>query len=522
MAEQRLSRRGREDLQLRAVREILRASAASLPLDAILSVIANMVIIVADATTSFFMLAEEDCLHTTVARGEFADKLTGRGCAPGESVAWAVTLGQKPLVIAHADIDPNDPIVGLFAPEEESLVLLPLKVGQRVLGLLGAAVSWDGVPEIGFLATMAEQASAAVESARLREENRTWQERLDAVFAGMAEPVLVFDAGGQLVLMNAAADRVFGPKGLHVGDSSAELWRKAELRNSADEPVAAGESAVARALSGEHVASAEEHLNTASGSLYFLVSGVPLRSEGKVRGAVAVFRDISERKQAEDLREVYVSLISHDLRNPLTTVMGQADWLRRLLERQGFEREVASARAIVAGAKRMNVMIQELVDSARLESGHLQMHRAPVDLLQLLAELVERVGTPEERARVSVEAPEWVPPVLADSSQVERALTNILTNALKYSEPDTPVAVLLSRREGRAVVAVTDRGPGIAPADLPHVFERHYRAATATPREGLGLGLYITRLIAEAHGGEVYVESTPGKGSTFYFSLPLA
>jgi signal transduction histidine kinase len=113
--------------------------------------------------------------------------------------------------------------------------------------------------------------------------------------------------------------------------------------------------------------------------------------------------------------------------------------------------------------------------------------------------------------------------VLADPDRLERILMNLLTNALKYSAPGTPVTVALARRDGQVVTAVSDQGPGIPPDELPHLFERYYRAReTRERKEGLGLGLYITKGLVEAHGGRLWVESQVGKGSTFSFSLPAA
>jgi len=198
------------------------------------------------------------------------------------------------------------------------------------------------------------------------------------------------------------------------------------------------------------------------------------------------------------------------------------DWLRRMLERKGLKKEASSAQAIVTSAQRMNAMIQDLVDTVRLESGYIEMHKQPTDLVQLVSDLVGRVGTVQDRARIKVEAPKPLPQVPVDPDRIERAIVNLLTNALKYSAPDTPVVIRLARRNGDAIISVTDQGIGIPPEDLPHLFERFYSPRAGLKAEGLGLGLYITRLIVEAHGGRVWAESQVGKGSTFYIALPIA
>jgi len=251
-------------------------------------------------------------------------------------------------------------------------------------------------------------------------------------------------------------------------------------------------------------------------------SGVPFfDAEGRLRGYRGVDRDITEWKEAESFREEYLSLVSHDLRAPLTAIMGQAGWLERTLEAQGNQREAASAQAIVKGAKRMNTMIQELMESARLETGRMEIRKRPTDLLGLIRDLLDRVGTLEDRSRLRLEAAEALPEVPLDPDRIERALVNLLTNALKYSPPDKQVVVRVGRLPDMALVSVIDQGPGIPPEELPHLFQRFYRAKVGQQTEGLGLGLYITRLIVEAHDGRIWVESEVGKGSTFSFALPL-
>jgi two-component system phosphate regulon sensor histidine kinase PhoR len=202
--------------------------------------------------------------------------------------------------------------------------------------------------------------------------------------------------------------------------------------------------------------------------------------------------------------------------------MGQGEWLRRLLEQKGLQRETNSVESMLRSARRMRAMIEDLVETARLESGGLELHKEVVDLTQLACDVAERVGTLRDRARISVEATEWVPPVLADPNRLERAIVNLLTNALKFSPPDSPVTVRLASAIGEAVLSVVDQGAGIPPEVLPHLFERFYQVSPTRRGEGLGLGLYITRLIVESHGGRVWVDSEHGKGSTFAFTLPLA
>ncbi len=236
---------------------------------------------------------------------------------------------------------------------------------------------------------------------------------------------------------------------------------------------------------------------------------------GRVVGIFGYGRDITER-------EDFIRMIYHDLRSPLTPMMGQAQWLLGRLAEKGMEKEAAGAGAILRNARRINLMIQELVETTRLESAALELHKEPTDLGMLVADLAGRLGTVEDRGRLRVQRGEELPRVAVDRQRIERVIENLITNALKYSPPDTPVVVQCRRSEGEVVISVIDQGVGIPPEHQAHLFERFYRAGAGAKVEGLGLGLYISRLIVEAHGGRIWVESQVGQGSTFSFALPTA
>jgi len=257
---------------------------------------------------------------------------------------------------------------------------------------------------------------------------------------------------------------------------------------------------------------------------------------------LAIVRDVGERKRAEQerdrllaelrqaneklvelarQREDYARMISHDLRSPLTSILGSAAMLQRRLADKGQEREARMAGLVLTSARRLDSMIQELVESTRLESGILELHKELADPCGLLREVVQGVGTPEDRGRIQLECAEGLPELLVDRERMERAVVNLITNALKYSPPTSPVVVKAERTDGEVQISVSDRGVGIAPEELPHIFDRFYRAAAGRKGQGLGLGLYITRLMVEAHGGRVGVESRLGEGSTFRITLPI-
>ena len=239
--------------------------------------------------------------------------------------------------------------------------------------------------------------------------------------------------------------------------------------------------------------------------------------------ASAFNRMAIEVQVREEKREDYIHTISHDLRAPLTIIQGHAQLLQRAITKAGLNgTNLRSTEAILSGARQMNIMIQDLVDAARLEAGQLRLEREPVDLKSFLSNLLERAEGMMDVGRVVVEMPKELPPLDADPDRLERIVMNLLSNALKYSSPETKVRVRAEMVGEEVVISVSDQGMGIAQEDLPHVFERFYRGTGARRAEGVGLGLYITKMLVETHGGRIWVQSKPGKGSTFSFSLPTA
>ena len=240
--------------------------------------------------------------------------------------------------------------------------------------------------------------------------------------------------------------------------------------------------------------------------------------------ADAFSRMAAEIRLREERREEDMHIVSHDLRAPLAAIRGHAQLLELMLKKARIDRQATrSVEAIITGSTRMNAMIEDLVDTARVDSGQLELNSVPLDLHSFVLNLIERLVGVLETERIRVQAPEGLPRVLADPDRLERILMNLISNALKYSNPGTEVTVRLAQLDGDVVTSVSDRGPGIPPEELPLLFQRFRRTPEARERrEGLGLGLYITKTLVEAHGGRIWVESEAGRGSTFYFTMPIA
>jgi len=234
--------------------------------------------------------------------------------------------------------------------------------------------------------------------------------------------------------------------------------------------------------------------------------------EGELDVTIRRLRETTE--QREDL----LRAVSHDLRNPLQIVMLQA---QRLLRAGEGERVARPAEAVLAATRRMDRMLRDLSDSARTEAGTLELVCAPVELRPFVAGILETSDGVLDAARVENGIPPVLPPVRADPDRLDRILTNLIGNALKYSQGRVSVHAEAAADGASVRVSVADRGKGIGEGDLPRIFDRYYRGQRHEG-EGLGLGLFIVRKLVEAHGGRIWAVSRPGEGSTFTFTLPVA
>ncbi len=402
-------------------------------------------------------------------------------------------------------------------------------LGIIFFGALGTALSVKirREADLGHEARVRADAlqNIAEENARLYRQTEFEKQRWQTTVESMLEPVTVSDAEGHAIYMNAAYTRLVGFT-IEQGLSLQEHPTHYGLYHSDGSLFQAEDLPLQRAaLQDEEVRNLVVLTRTGDGGeMIALWNASPIHdAEGRVIGAVAVGRDITEQRRLEEQRDDLIRALSHDLRTPLTAVLGRAQLLSRAMEAAGMEARLRdNAVAIIEAAKRMNSMIQDLSDTSRLESGQIRLDRQPVYLASFVPDLVARSAGALDESRIRVDIPAGVPPVMADPRQLERILTNLLTNALKYSPSESPVLVTAQEGEDQVEVSVIDRGLGISPEDRSHLFQRYFRAREARKTDGLGLGLFITKGLVEAHGGQVRLESEPGKGSTFTFGIPRA
>ncbi|MBA2597124.1 MAG: PAS domain S-box protein [Chloroflexia bacterium] len=238
--------------------------------------------------------------------------------------------------------------------------------------------------------------------------------------------------------------------------------------------------------------------------------------EGRVVRLVGVSADVTERKRLERAQQDFVAMAGHDLATPVTVLRARAQLMQR---RQAYDEE--AIRAIIEQTARMERLLSDLRELAQLETGQVDLRLTSVALGNLAREAAERVQVQATTHAVRVETPET--PICGewDRDRLGQVLDNLLSNAVKYSRPGGEIVVRVEPNGSEAWVRVVDEGEGIPPETLPRLFERYYRADRSDTKVGLGLGLYIARMLVEAHGGRIWAESTPGQGSTFTIALPV-
>lgn len=343
--------------------------------------------------------------------------------------------------------------------------------------------------------------------------------RMSAVFENLSDAIIVVDREGEVILRNRASRDITGLTDCRGGNvlktTNLLTW------NLDGSPVSPSEYPAKRLFRGLPVRDEEYIARRRDGSLIRIaVNGTTVSESGKVSLAVVTYRDVTETRRLEEMKEDYLRALSHDFRNLLAVLMGETQLLSEELRAAGLDRACRHATDIVRTGKRMKLMMDDLADSMRLDSGQYALRRARVDLRGLVMDVVAgalALGPSPIRTQI----PDSCPEVDIDGPRIERCLLNLVSNALKYSPPGSPVLISLGFDSGRVYLRVADKGSGIDAGDLPHIFERFYRGKTAENVDGLGLGLYVCRVAAEAHGGSITVESCPGEGSTFTLVLPI-
>ncbi len=400
---------------------------------------------------------------------------------------------------------------------------LPLVAHQRVIGVIFIFRNYPDLfspNDKKLLRSFADQAATAVYNAQLYGQVSYEKQRLDALLESAADGILILNADHSIERINSAFQKLYGqPREEISGKAHGEIIRWATEPHGAtlEESEAEGWPLTPNAsLYVEGDLYRPDPPNLAVGITY-----APLFSaEGTLRNIFVTVRDITHFRTAEQIKSTFISVVSHELRTPVALIKGYASTLRR--DDARWDRDVIedSLMVIEEEADRLAKMIDDLLDASRLQAGGLSINQIDVSMQNLAAQLADRYASQAGSRQINIAFPKHFPLILADETRIRQVLTNLISNAIKYA-PEGDINISGESRPEQIIVCVSDEGPGIDPKDMPHIFDRFYRAAESVNKtKGAGLGLFLARSIVEAHGGRMWVDSKSTAGARICFSLP--
>jgi len=337
------------------------------------------------------------------------------------------------------------------------------------------------------------------------------QARMEAILSGLSDGVVLTDSQGNVLRLNEAAAEMFGAdEDAATGLPFLQVTRDYELNRLLQSALAAPEDE-------RRLAAIEHGLNRRT-----LLTTAHVIEDDAERLGLVVLRDISELRRLETVRREFVSNVSHELRTPLTSIRALVETLEAgAIDDPDVANDFLGR--IVGEVDRLTALVEDLLDLGRLEAGRTPLNLAVVDATDLVQRGVDRLRPQTDRAqlKLTVSLADRLPRVEVDSSRVEQVLLNLVHNAIKFTPPGGSINVKASRQGEHLLVEVQDTGIGISETEQARLFERFYKSDKARRSEGTGLGLAIAKHIIQAHGGEISVRSEPGKGATFWFTLPV-
>lgn len=373
---------------------------------------------------------------------------------------------------------------------------------------------------IGFLVLVSAGVAAMLLAKSVRQLGRERKEK-EGILSSIAEGVVTTDPHGTIDSVNPAAESLVERPELELfGKPYHEAF---PVIDSHGKPVAWHERPMSSAIEARRPGTkGRENLELVSSSgrrIPVSISASPITDEdGALLGAVAVIRDVTRERESDKLKSSFVSTVSHELRTPLTMIQGFSELLK--------SGELPEAKAqdaidrINVSSERLARLIDDLLSVSRIEAGGVVVRSEPTDLSEIAYEVIRPF---EDQREIRTEIPTALPRVMADRDKLIQVITNLVSNAIKYSPSGAPVLVRAEIKGSNVEVAVTDEGIGLSSQDQEKLFDLFYRVDRPEVRQagGNGLGLYITRNLVEMQGGKIWVKSD-SSGSTFSFTVPLA
>jgi PAS domain S-box-containing protein len=501
--------------------EITRAITRELNLDKLLARIVNISAEMLAGQAGFIALREEDHgWRVTAAHGISAPVIRYLN-----TLLAQIEIREDPLHNELAEVTRLiHSLTEVTSSSFSTYVGLPLVVYQRMIGVIFIFRSYPGVfsaNDRALLQAFADQAAIAVQNAQLYTQISREKQRMDALLDTVADGILIFKPDHTIERVNPAFARMVGEKmDSLIGKTHEQVVRwRTRIHGIPLEQAEAG----GWPLTAEATLYVEGDIERPNGTpLPVGITYAPLISpDGSLLYTIATVRDITHFREAEEIKSTFISVVSHELKTPVALIKGYVATLRR--EDVRWDRQVVqdSLQVIEEEADRLADLIENLLDASRLEAGGLKLNLTDIHLPSLAERMVNRFATQTTLHSFRVTFPENFPIILGDEDRLMQVLSNLISNALKYSPEGGEIRIEGRALSDQVIVCVSDEGSGIPRADAPHVFDRFYRAYEASrTTKGAGLGLYLSRAILEAHKGRIWVDTGIEKGARVCFSLP--
>lgn|GEM_PF-351388 len=353
----------------------------------------------------------------------------------------------------------------------------------------------------------------------IEKELRTNQERLSRVLETMAEGVIIINLEGLTTYANPMAKKMLG---ISIGNNNEYIYADWQMLWISGDPLPAENYPISSTIkTGKPVYDYEIAIQpTAAERFYISMNAAPLRdADGTIIAGIGTFMDVTNRRKAIQQKDDFISVASHELRTPVTSLQASLQLLSKMIDRLDSPIVPKLIQQANKSMDKMRVLIDDLLNATHMTEGQLHLKKSWIiirDLLQDCCQDIRQGGSFD----ILIECDPDIK-VFADDHKIEQVLVNFISNAAKYAPDSKEIRVCITQDKENTKVSVADQGPGIPPAKLPYIFDRYYRVSNdGSQYSGLGLGLYICAQIIYKHGGDIGVDSEMGKGSSFWFSIP--
>jgi PAS domain S-box-containing protein len=542
-----ITARKRAEEQERFLAEVSKALASTLDYQETLATIARLVVPgladwfaveLVDAEGRFGLI---ELAHRDPQQVQWARAL--RECYPIDpaSAVGAPRVVRTGQSVLYAEIT-DEMLVAAARSEEElaiarqigyrSVMIVPLIARGNTLGAVTFVAAESGRTydqrDLALAEEVGRRAGVALDNARLYQEVQQGRDQLEIILQGVADGIVVYDRNSRIIYANEAAAQLTGYVSVQdlLQAPPLDPTSHYEIVDEQGQPLPTAQLTHKRVLAGEREAQATMgYASKGSGGpeRWSLVKSRPVYDEqGAVLYVITIVQDVTERVQVEQRKDAFISMASHELKTPVTSLKGFTAVLQRRLSKQGDGQSLQYLSRMDAQLDRLTKLISDLLDLSRMRTGKLDLHLAPVNLDALVAETVENVQAAVSTHRLRLEGKAHAH-VLGDRDRLGQVLINLFTNAIKYSPGADCVIVGVSREHGHALVRVQDFGIGIDEVHQQHIFERFYQVTDPEGKSypGLGIGLHISKEIVERHHGRIEVRSRKGEGATFSVMLLL-